>query len=105
MSSKRIDGTEMHKLRCLTDTLWRGATYDQLNLGSIACFEAVTRKIQAIVEAYTLGQSVPLVSGARGGDVRKSSFTTLKSGKPSWSADWHSWLIILMAQGLKEASN
>ena len=43
----------VHELKTLVDVLYLGGTYDQLNLGSLASFEAVGRRLQAIVEAFS----------------------------------------------------
>ena len=45
----------MHELRCLTDVIYFGATYDQLNLPVLASMEVIARRVQSIVEAYASG--------------------------------------------------
>ena len=46
-----------HELRCLMDALYYGGSYDQLNLPVLASFEAIARRIQCIVDAYSQGGS------------------------------------------------
>ena len=48
-----------HELRCLMDVLHYGGTYDQLNLPILASFEAVARRVQCIVDAYSVSGSSP----------------------------------------------
>ena len=55
LREKRLDASERvaHELRCLTDALYLAGTVDQLNLGALHCVETLSRRIAAIVEAYT----------------------------------------------------
>ncbi len=55
----------MHEMRCLTDILFHGATFDQLNLPVLASMETVSRRIQCIVEAYAAGSGTPDWSNAK----------------------------------------
>ena len=55
----------MHEMRCLTDVLFHGATFDQLNLPVLASMETVARRIQCIVEAYAAGSGTPDWSNAK----------------------------------------
>ena len=41
-----------HEVRSLIEALWLGGCYDQLNMPSLASFEAIGRRLQTIVEAY-----------------------------------------------------
>ena len=43
----------VHELKTVVDVIYLGGTYDQLNLGSLASFEAVSRRLQTIVEAFS----------------------------------------------------
>ena len=49
----------MHELRCLTDVLFYGGTFDQLNMPVLVSFEVVARRIASIVDAYQAGGSSP----------------------------------------------
>ena len=49
----------MHELRCLTDVLFYGGTFDQLNMPVLVSFEVVARRIASIVDAYQAGNSSP----------------------------------------------
>ena len=42
----------MHELRCLIDTLYYAATYDQLNCPALLSFEILNRRICSLVEAH-----------------------------------------------------
>ena len=55
----------MHEMRCLTDILYHGATFDQLNLPVLASMETASRRIQCIVEAYASGTGTPDWSNAK----------------------------------------
>ena len=46
-----------HELRCLVEAFWLGGTFDQLNLPVLSSFETLSRRIAAIVEAYSQGPS------------------------------------------------
>ena len=41
-----------HEVRSLVEALWLGGCYDQLNMPSLASFEAIGRRLQTMVEAY-----------------------------------------------------
>lgn len=45
----------MFELRTLVEAIQLGCTYDQLNVASLAAFETLSRRIQAIVDAYAAG--------------------------------------------------
>ena len=47
----------MHEMRALLESFELAGCYDQLNLGSLACFEALGRRVQSIVDAYNSGSS------------------------------------------------
>ena len=47
-----IDRTA-HEVRTLIEALYLGGVYDQLNLPSLAAFEAIGRRLQTITEAYS----------------------------------------------------
>ena len=47
-----------HELRCLMEVLYLGGTFDQLNMPVLASFETVARRVQSIVDAYSLGGNV-----------------------------------------------
>ena len=42
-----------HEVRTLVEALWLGGCYDQLNMPCLASFEALGRRLQTIVEAYS----------------------------------------------------
>ena len=44
-----------HELRCLMEVLYLGGTFDQLNMPVLASFETVARRVQSIVDAYSVG--------------------------------------------------
>jgi len=46
-----------HELRCLMEVFHLAGTYDQLNLPVLASMETVARRVQCIVDAYSLGGS------------------------------------------------
>ncbi|CAE7336322.1 unnamed protein product, partial [Symbiodinium sp. CCMP2456] len=51
---------------CLIEALWLGGTFDQLNLPVLSSFETLSRRVAAIVEAYSQGpSSAPDWSSAR----------------------------------------
>ncbi|CAE7674483.1 pksN [Symbiodinium sp. CCMP2592] len=56
-----------HELKTLVDIVYLGGCYDQLNLASLASFEAASRRIQTIVKAFSAasGGSGPDWSHAR----------------------------------------
>eukprot|EP00438_Fugacium_kawagutii_P005651 Skav219568 [mRNA] locus=scaffold886:117352:118863:- [translate_table: standard] len=45
----------MFELRTLVDALHLGCCYDQVNVASLASFETISRRIQAIVDAFAAG--------------------------------------------------
>ena len=45
----------MHELRSWIEVFYLGGVYDQLNMSSLASFEAASRRVQSIVDAYHLG--------------------------------------------------
>ena len=55
----------MHELRTLVEALEHGGCYDQLNLPSLACFECITRRIAAIVDAFGSNAQNPDWGAAR----------------------------------------
>ncbi|CAE7628065.1 pksN [Symbiodinium sp. CCMP2592] len=61
-----------HELKTLVDIVYLGGCYDQLNLASLASFEAASRRIQTIVEAF---------SGASGGSGPDWSHARLYTGQ------------------------
>ena len=48
-----------HELSSLVQILWLAATYDCLNLGSLACLESVARRLATITEAYRANPNQP----------------------------------------------
>ena len=77
----------MFELRTLIEIFYLGGVYDQLNMASLASFEAASRRIQSIVDAYSAGSSASpdwgaarIISGYRGPDDAVSP--TLRS----WAA-------------------
>ena len=46
-----------HELRALIEIIYLGGSYDQLNLPSLASFEAASRRVQTIVEAFASGSA------------------------------------------------
>ena len=53
--SKNIARTDRvwHELTVLVDMFWYGAMVDQLNLPGLVCFEVLSRRLLAIIEAYS----------------------------------------------------
>ena len=49
----------VHELRVLVEILELGGCVDQLNLGSLACFEFLCRRVQAIVDAHAVNPQKP----------------------------------------------
>ena len=47
----------MHEMRALLEAFEYAGTYDQLNLGSLACMETLGRRMQSIVDAYNSGSA------------------------------------------------
>ena len=77
----------MFELRTLIEIFYLGGVYDQLNIASLASFEAASRRIQSIVDAYSAGSAASpdwgaarIISGYRGPDDAVSP--TLRS----WAA-------------------
>jgi hypothetical protein len=54
-----------HEMSILVETLHFGLTYDQLNVGALASFELVTRRIMAIIEHVNSGKESGNWSAAR----------------------------------------
>ncbi|CAE7243495.1 pksN [Symbiodinium natans] len=74
-----------HEVRSLVEALWLGGCYDQLNMPSLASFEAIGRRLQTIVEAYSNGANgVPDWGHAR-------LFTGAVSADDVVSAELRSW--------------
>ena len=48
-----------HEMRTLIEAIYLGGCYDQLNLPSLAAFEAIGRRLQTITEAYAASLAVP----------------------------------------------
>lgn len=74
-----------HELRSLVEIVYLGGSYDQLNLPSLASFEAATRRIMTIVEAFSSTTS----SGPEWGHARL--FTGSYSPDDLVSPDLRSW--------------
>ena len=55
LRDRRLESTDRvaHELRVLGETLQAAGSYDQLNLGGVAAFEIVARRVQLITEAYS----------------------------------------------------
>ena len=49
----------VHELRCLAEIIETGGCYDQLNMGSLACFELIARRWQLIISAHSKNAAVP----------------------------------------------
>jgi hypothetical protein len=64
---KKLDSGDRvcHELRTLIEVLYLGGVYDQLNVGSVLCLEAASRRVQAIVEAYSVSSVKPQWSLAK----------------------------------------
>ena len=43
-----------HELRCLCEALYHAGTVDCLNVASLACMETLSRRIQSVVDAYSV---------------------------------------------------
>ena len=54
-TSKAISRTDRvwHELPVLVEVFWYGAMVDQLSLPGLVCFEVVSRRLLACIEAYT----------------------------------------------------
>ncbi|CAE7411650.1 unnamed protein product [Symbiodinium sp. KB8] len=74
-----------HEVRSLVEALWLGGCYDQLNMPSLASFEAIGRRLQTIVEAYSSAfNGVPDWSHAK-------LFTGIVSSDDIVSSELRSW--------------
>ena len=49
----------LHELRTITEAMYLGGVYDQLNLPVLACFEVLARRLQTIVDAYRVVGRAP----------------------------------------------
>lgn len=63
----------MFELRTLVEIIHLGGVYDQLNLASLASFESAARRVQSIVDAYSVGGTpdwgaARILTGYRGPD-------------------------------------
>ena len=54
-----------HEMRCLVEILWYAGTFDQLNVPVLASMETAARRIQAVVDAYSVPGSSPDWGNAR----------------------------------------
>lgn len=65
--SKRVEESDRvyHEMRALVDALEAGGVYDQMNLGSIAMFEGLARRLQTIFDAYEQSATKPNFESAR----------------------------------------
>ncbi len=60
-----------HEVKTLIDTLYLAGTFDQVNMGALACLEVVARRLLQYVEAYAHGSEHPNWNAAKhigGGD-------------------------------------
>ena len=64
----------------LADCLYHAATYDQLNVGSVVCLEAVARRLQAIVDAHSVSATKPNWSIAKYHSGSASSLNVSSEG-------------------------
>ena len=65
--SKKVEETDrvFYELKTLMDILETGGSYDQLNLGALACMEVCSRRAQTIFDAYEVNPSKPNFESAR----------------------------------------
>jgi hypothetical protein len=58
---KKLDSGDRlcRELRSLIEVLYLGGVYDHLNDGSVLCLEAASRRVKAIVEAYSMSSVQP----------------------------------------------
>ena len=47
----------MHELRTITEALYQGGVYDQLNMACLSSFEVLCRRLASIVDAYSAGSA------------------------------------------------
>eukprot|EP00959_Pyramimonas_sp_CCMP1952_P039934 834952-Pyramimonas_sp.AAC.1 len=43
----------VHELRTIVEALYQGGVYDQLNMGGLMMVEVLTRRVAAVVDAYS----------------------------------------------------
>ena len=72
----------MHEMRALLECFEHAGCYDQLNLGSLASFQTLGRRVQSIVDAYNSGTASSPDWGAA---LRTSGHGQPRKAKKKWS--------------------
>ena len=75
-----------HELSCLVDILETAGTYDQVNLGSLACMEVCCRRLQSIVDALSAEGGKQDWGNARLFTGRKRAEDLVSPALKAWAA-------------------
>jgi hypothetical protein len=75
-----------HELSCLVEILEIAGTYDQINIGSLACMEECCRRLQAIVDAFSSDSGRQDWGNARIFTGRKRAEDLVSPSLKAWAA-------------------